>query len=61
MLDFWRQKVVSRGNAFWKSWQQLILLSKEERKLHNKSSADKELVAFIFWEVLLLSSHKKSA
>jgi hypothetical protein len=54
MLDFWRQKVVSRGNAFWKSWQQLILLSKEERKLHNKSSADKELAAFIFWEVLLL-------
>ena len=42
------------GNAFWKSWQQLILLSQEERKLHNKSSADKELVAFIFWEVLLL-------
>ena len=48
------------GNAFWKSWQQLILLSQEERKLHNKSSADKELVAFIFWEVLLLSPLKKS-
>ena len=50
----WRRDVASRGNAFWKSWQQLILLSKEERKLHNKSSADKELVAFILWEVLLL-------
>ena len=37
------------------------VLSREERKLHNKSPADKELVAFIFWEVPLLSSHKKSA
>ena len=50
----WRQKVASRGNAFWKSCNSWLFRAKQERKLHNKSSADKELVAFIFWEVLLL-------
>ena len=50
----WRQKVASRGNAFWKSCNRWLFSAKQERKLHNKSSADKELVAIIFWEVLLL-------
>ena len=39
---------------FWKPCNSWLFRAKQERKLHNKSSADKELVAFIFWEVLLL-------
>ena len=50
----WRREVASRGNAFWKSCNSWLFRAKQERKLHNKSSADKELVAFIFWEALLL-------